>query len=222
VLRIICVRWGTQYSNVDVIKLQKQIKCSVPYTFECITENLETFTPYHNKHYRGGNTPPWPREVWHNGYHRDDFGGIPHHRKLNLFKLDNRFSKSDKILYLDLDAILHGDLAYFDTISLNKPYIVKNYWWEREIDHKKLFHIGRCPLFNSSVMLWKPGQNRTIWNYTKTHADNIFFTYPSMDTFLYNRFPNHFNFFKEGVCQSRRIQKVDKNCIIEMLEGIPK
>jgi len=221
-LRIVTIRWGNAYSQNDVTRLQNSIICSVPYTFHCVESDYEDFTPYHEKHYRGKGAPSSPREIIHNGYHRDDLGGIPHHRKLCLFNLDKNFNEDDKILYLDLDTVIEGDLAYFDDLSLSQPYIVKNYWWEDGTDWKRLYSRTRCPLFNSSVLLWKRGQNRPIYNTARTQADKIFYTYPSVDTFLFHNFRNWFAHFDRGIIQSRRVnESKSNNRIIEMLEGLP-
>ena len=87
--------------------------CSVDIEFECF-ENLESdWEDYKWKHYRASNEPDYRKDMVQNNYHRDDFGGIPHYRKILLFELDKKFNPNDKILYLDLDTLITGDLAYF-------------------------------------------------------------------------------------------------------------
>jgi hypothetical protein len=69
-------------------------------------------------------------------------------------------------------------------------------------------------------MVWKPGQNRKIYNFLEDNADKCFFTYPSMDTFLFHQFgsKDHFNYFEEGIVTSQRISK--NKGIVHMLEGL--
>lgn len=231
-LRIICAKWGNLYSDDNVNSLYEQVKknCSEKFTFEVFDKFPTHLDEYHQKHYRGFGAPAEPREVIHNGFHRDDFGGIPHYRKAFLFKLDEKFDRDDKILYLDLDSIVVGDLADFTLLDNTKPYIVKNYWWEDDpYTWHRQYHITRCPLYNSSVLLWKRGQNRYIYNYLVKNADACFFTYPSLDTFMFHRFgphiygrrrKNHFNFFPPNMVTSARVSEPTFMTRIHTLEGL--
>ena len=221
--RIICAKWGTLYPDTAVDKLYEVIRtnCSVDFTFECFTKFPQHLEEYKQKHYRASVQPDYRFDTVQNSYHRDDFGGIPHYRKLCLFELDKKFDKDDTILYLDLDSQIHGDLGYFFKLNNDKPYLVWNYWWEDKPEEwKRQYHMTRCPLYNSSVMVWKPGQNRKIYNFLEDNADKCFFTYPSMDTFLFHQFgsKDHFNYFEEGIVTSHRISK--NKGIVHMLEGL--
>jgi hypothetical protein len=229
--RIVCAQWGDLYDDSVVESLRAQVAshCSVPYTFHVIREFDDVFGDAHAAHYRGVGVPLDPREVIHNGFHRDDFGGIPHHRKIELFRKDQEFAdRGDRILYLDLDAKIHGDLAYFYHLDDSKPWIVKNYWWEADPStHERQYHITRCPLFNSSVLRWVRGQNGPIYTFLNRNADKAFFTYPSMDTFMYHQFgpftpsnrQNHFTHFDDGIVTTERASKTTG--IVHMFEGMP-
>jgi|TARA_B100000035_G_C21030620_1_gene568251 hypothetical protein len=235
--KIICAKWGSLYSDDYVNKLYRDIKknCSVDFDFECFTEFDETWDQYKNKHYRASIDPDHRFDTIQNGYHRDDFGGIPHYRKITLFNEDKKFKETDTVLYLDLDTNIEGDLAYFfEELNDDKPYIVWNYWWddpyyEDGYEWKRQYHITRCPLFNSSVLRWKPGQNRHIYNFVNNNPDKCFFTYPSMDTFMFHQFgpysyeprTNHFQYYKEGIVTTQReLKENQKPGIINMLEGM--
>ena len=243
--RVICAKWGSLYSDANVDELLRRVKhnCSVPFEFECIEEFDERWEEYKWKHYRATIEPDYRIEGIQNGYHRDDFGGIPHYRKITLFNADSKYDPNDTILYLDIDTHITGDLAYFfEQCNDDKPYLVWNYWWEdKPEDWKYQFHITRCPLFNSSVMRWKPGQNKLIYDFVDTYTDECFFTYPSMDTFMFHNFgpysnnnPNqydsdtisrnrrdHFQYFDKGIVTSQRVLKEDEQPgIIHMLEGL--
>ncbi len=236
--RIICTKWGSGYGDKDIVNLYNSVQknCSVDIEFECF-ENLESdWEDYKWKHYRASNEPDYRKDMVQNNYHRDDFGGIPHYRKILLFELDKKFNPNDKILYLDLDTLITGDLAYFfEDLNIDKPYIVWNYWWDHPYfesgsEWKRQYSITRCPLFNSSTMLWKPGQNKPIYNHIAQYTDEVFFTYPSMDTFMFHNFgpcnssknKNHFQYFDEGIITSERINSIEDGeaGIIHMLEGL--
>ena len=100
-----------------------------------------------------------------------------------------KFDKDDTILYLDLDVIIKQDIDYFSELSNNKPYVVWNYWDELKPEEwRRLYNISHCPLFNSSVMLWKPGQNQRVWYHLlKTHPV-AFYNYGMIDNWLFHRF----------------------------------
>ena len=177
--KIICAKWGDLYSDADVNSLYEKVKqnCSVPFDFECFDKFDEKWDEYKWKNYRASLEPDYRFDAVQNGYHRDDFGGIPHYRKITLFNEDQKFSDEDTILYLDLDTLITGDLGYFfEELNDDKPYLVWNYWWdhpyfENGYEWKRQYHITRCPLFNSSVMRWKPGQNRKpIYNFVDKHT----------------------------------------------------
>jgi len=221
-------KWGDLYTDDDVNALYEDIKanCSIDFrwTFECFTEFPQHLEEYKQKHYRATIQPDYRFDAIQNGYHRDDFGGIPHYRKLCLFDLDKKFDANDTILYLDLDSRINGDLTYFFKLNNDKPYLNWNYWWEDQPETwKRQYHITRHPLFNSSVMVWKPGQNKVIYDFLERNADKCFFTYPSMDTFLFHQFgpygKDHFNYYESGIITSHRISS-KKRGIVHMLEGL--
>lgn len=231
--RIICARWGDLYSKKDVNALHDKVKknCSVPFDFICVDKFDESWEDYKWKNYRASLEPDYRFDAVQNGYHRDDFGGIPHYRKITLFNNDKKFNKNDTILYLDLDTHITGDLAYFfEELNNDKPYLVWNYWWEEKPEEWiRQYHITRCPLFNSSVMRWKPGQNQKIYDFVNTYTDRCFFTYPSMDTFMFHNFgpysngdrKDHWQYYDRGIVTTERaLQKDEKEGIIHMLEGL--
>mgnify|MGYP007032667209 CR=1 FL=1 len=85
--RIICARWGTLYGDHAVDQLYESVKanCSVDFEFECFDEFDEELEIYKQTYYRASSQPDERKDEVQNGYHRDDFGGIPHYRKRCLF-----------------------------------------------------------------------------------------------------------------------------------------
>lgn len=209
--RVICAKWG-DYDDNTITQLFDNVKekCTIPFDFCCFTEFSDEFDRYQ--------------------YQKDDYdywdqGGLPHSNKIQLFKLDEKFDKDDVILYLDLDVIVNQDIAYFLELDNNKPYIVWNYWDEEKPEEwRRLYNISHCPLFNSSAMLWKPGQNIAIYNFLKDNADKVFFTYRGIDTFMFHHFgpytSSHFNHFEEGVVTSHRHGGDIMPGVIHMYEGL--
>ena len=231
--RIICARWGDLYSKQDVNTLYDKVKknCSVPFDFVCVDKFDESWEEYKWTNYRASLEPDYRFDTVQNGYHRDDFGGIPHYRKITLFDYDKKFNENDTILYLDLDTYITGDLAYFfEELNDDKPYLVWNYWWEDKPEEwVRQYHLTRCPLFNSSVMRWKPGQNQKIYDFVNTYTNRCFFTYPSMDTFMFHNFgpysnggrKDHWQYYDRGIVTTERaMEKDEKEGIIHMLEGL--
>ena len=214
--RIICAKWG-DYQDNTITQLFNNVKekSSVPFTFECFTEFSDEFNKYQ---YQRDHCHHW------------DQGGLPHANKLQLFKLDEKFDKEDKILYLDLDVTITDDIGYFFELPNEKPYIIYNHWWEEQNDDwKRQYNIAHCPLYNSSVMLWKPGQNKPIYSFVKENTDKIFFTYRGIDTFMFHAFgpyctkprADHFNYFDDGIITSERLHG-EATGIIHSYEGIEK
>lgn len=232
--RIVCAKWGNLYTDDDVNSLYEKVKanCSVDFEFECFDNLDDSWEQYKLKHYRASAQPTYRREEVQNGYHRDDFGGIPHYRKITMFEADQKFNSNDTLLYLDLDTNISGDLAYFfEELNNEKPYLVWNYWYEHNDgeEWKRQYYVTRCPLFNSSVMVWKPGQNKPIYDFVSKHTDACFFTYPSMDTFMFHQFGpysygsrrNHFQYYEQGIVTTQKVLKeYEKPGIVHMLEGL--
>ena len=85
-------------------------------------------------------------------------------------------------------------------------------------------------------MRWKPGQNKPIFDFVDKYTDQRFFTYPSMDTFMFHNFgpfspssddefygerKNQFQYYNKGIITSERVMQTnDKPGIIHMLEGL--
>ena len=211
--RIICSKWGETFDDSDVNTLHRQVEanCSVPFDFICYDKfkhDLSRFVPHNRK-----------------GHHVDDQGGLSHWRKLTLFD-DVHFGEDDKILYLDLDVDVKSDLAYFFELENDNPYIIWNHWWERKPEEwLRQYHQARCPLYNSSTLLWKTGQNRAILAFLLAHAEEIFFTYKRIDTFMFHCFGphstrDHFKYFDEGIITSHRLVGDSNPGIIHSYEGI--
>lgn len=240
---IVCMRWGKVYTDEHVQKLYDKIKknCSVPFEFY-LFDNVDEprWNEAQKLHFRGLDDPDQRAQGAWSDYERDDCGGMTHYRKLLMFKLDTEirafdtgsriFKDDDTILYLDLDTVINGDLAWFFDQDMSKPWIVKSYWFDRGDggEWKRQYHLRRCPLFNSSVLLWKPGQNRRIFDFIDENLNKVFFTYGVNDNFMFHFFGpwtedegrrEHFQHFPLGIITTEEYPEYGKG-IIHMLNGL--
>lgn len=251
--RIVCMRWGKVYTDEHVEKLFDRVSkmCSVPFEFT-LFDNVDNkeWNAAQKLYFRGLDDPDQRAQGSYDDFERDDCGGLTHYRKLLMFVLDidephfnssqsnnwnptvkQQWSADDTILYLDLDSIILGDLAWFFDQDMSKPWIVKSYWFDKGDggEWKRQYHLRRCPYFNSSVLLWKPGQNRRIFDLVNNNLNEVFFTYGGNDNFMFHLFGpyayererrEHFNVFPPGIVTSQKYSDPSDKGIIRSLEGM--
>lgn len=240
--RVVCALWGSEYSQTDVERLKAQVtkNCSVDFTFHVFDDfsdylELESTS---KRLYRGLSFKENYDEEGTPFYFKGDLGGVPHWRKITLFDQDKIFDDGDRILYLDLDTVITGDIAeLFKLPNKGKPYIVWNYWWEESGDESewlRQYHVTRCPMYNSSVMLWTKGTQKPIYDFLVDHMQEVFFTYPSMDTFMFHQFGPystgegvyHYLHFPENLITTERERPssefTTQTPVITMLEGLSR
>lgn len=251
--KLIVNRWGSVYTDEHVEKLYDAVKrkSSVDFDLHIFNDHDdERWNDAQRTHFRGLDDPDQRAQGAWNDYERDDCGGMTHYRKLLMFRDDTdeqwywdqenekdvffkHFNEDDTLLYLDLDSIIMGDVSYFFDLDNTKPWIVKSYWFDHGIgeEWKRQYHLRRCPLFNSSVMVWKPGQNRKIFDEVNKNLDKTFFTYGPNDNFLFHRFGpwalnkesrEHFNVFEEGyITTEEHVGRFGmRKSIVHMLNGL--
>ena len=218
--RIVYMRWGDRYTLEHENALKEQVKrnCSVDFEF-CNMEDIhigqdcKKFQQIQDKTFRGSQDPESSiTDHDQQKYVREDAGGLAHFRKYIMWSKDEHyFDEDDVILYLDLDTIITGDLAYFFNLDMEKPYIAKSYQFYKDMKWNRLYNLRSCPYFNSSVVVWKTGQCRKIINQLRNTAEQAFFQYGINDNWLFHRFGpycydndnrNFFNHFDEGIVVS--------------------
>ena len=175
---ILCMNWGDKYdvSYVEKLKQQCEENCSVPFNFWCLTDK--------------------PEKDWHlsiptslDRYYDKERDFFCAYRKCHMFRVgqiigDNRFfPNKSKLLFLDLDVIIHQDLKYFFELPNDKPWIVRG-WWNDILTVKRNYAKYKSTPLNSSVILWEKGQMIPVWEHVKKNAEVIFFTYPSLDNYF--------------------------------------
>lgn len=236
--KIVYLRWGDRYTEDHVERLRDQVakNCSVDYDFitmdVSVGQKFDAMKALQEKYFKGTQDPESSiTEDPTQKYKREDSGGIAHFRKVLMFMRDEEYEDDTKFLYLDLDSIITGDLAYFFNLDLEKPMILRSWEFDKDSNWKRLYHLRCSPYFNSSVLLWKKGQNRKIFN-RLTDEKNIeanFFSYGIIDNWMHhefgpyaysNEYRNWFNFFEKGLIVSEDPSLENDKTIIKTLAGL--
>ena len=235
--KIVYLRWGERYTQEHVAQLFDKVNqnCSVDFDFVTMDfvhngPDFDELKKAQHWLFRGTQDPE--SSVTDNPnqrFMREDAGGMAHWRKYLMFNRDvEQFDKNDTLLYLDLDTLITGDLAYFFDLDMRKPYIARS--WQFEIGNKwrMLYNLRSCPYFNSSVLVWKPGQCLPVYDEMMRQYWHTMYTYGSNDNWLFHRFGPHaysdehrnfFNWFpKYTVASDKRFLK--KETIIHTLAGM--
>ena len=131
-VHVVCLKWGTKYSADYVNRLYNMVNrhLDAPFSFYCMTENSEGVYPEIN-------ILPLPNLELKGWWY-----------KLYLFK-NEFYGLSGKILFLDLDVVITGDLTQLIHYDSEKLYISQDQ------------DVGR---YNSSVMCFTIGTLSYIWD----------------------------------------------------------
>ena len=200
---------------VEKLKQQCEDNCSVPFNFYCLTDKKEkdydillptTWDEYEGLHSRFRNQQA-PSNMWayrklymfqliQNEFQAEEnmptgaswhpVGGLDESSRAEHSEKDFKSIKGDNFLYLDLDVIIHQDLAYFFTLEMKHPWIVRGWWNDMNECRKNYASMQSTPI-NSSVIRWNRGQLTEIYKHIVKNLDVLFFTYPTIDNYL-----NHF------------------------------
>ena len=179
-------KWGDKYGPEYVNRLYKGIKAnlSVPFTFTCITDDglgliddidiidYATFDPF-----------DYPKDR------------IFTREKLVLF---DRFTTGRNV-WVDLDALVHQDITEEVTQEIDKPTFIWNYWNPLSRSYDWYGRGVSCHV-NSSFVMWDGDMGKEIWNFLLKHEEEAFFTYKSLDKFLFYQCyrKGMMNFWKKG------------------------
>lgn len=136
-ITVLCVRFGTKYGFEYVERLRNMVQrhMTVPYEFACLTDDPTPITGVRIIYQRGsGYAKAW----WH---------------KVHMF--DPTLNISGRILYMDLDVIVCGNLdKLVENLKLDFMGIQ---------DFNRKFH-PTWRMLNSSVMSWVHGTQSDIWS----------------------------------------------------------
>ncbi len=175
---ILTLKYGTKYSSEDVNRIYNSIESG--YNHVCITDNPVGL----NANIK---TIPLPKNLDGHWY------------KLWMYSLDNL----GDIIYLDLDVRIQKNVSELFNFVDIVPTICYTYWKDDEfpnLDPGK--HSMRfLSNYNSSVVLWKSGTTKGIWELFESNLDYYMVKYYGDDRFLWHENLN-FNVFPKGLIYS--------------------
>ena len=142
---VLCVRFGQRYGREYVEKLRNMVSrnLTIPYEFVCLTddsipiEGVRSIIQPNAKYAKG-----W----WH---------------KVHMF--DHALPLTGRILFFDLDVVIHHNIDKLFTISETDFYGIH--------DFNRKFYSGWVNL-NSSVMAWTHGTQNHIWDKFKVNPQD--------------------------------------------------
>ena len=92
------------------------------------------------------------------------------------------------VLYLDLDIRIQKNIDHLWNYLDERPTIVYTYWKNKEFpeymgETQDMRYLSN---YNSSVMLWKEGTGKYIWEHFNTNPDYFMVKYFGDDRFLWH------------------------------------
>ncbi len=176
VVNIVCMKWGTRYTEQDVNILHSMVKrnLTLPHRFVCLTDDPSNIT-------KEIECFPMPEIQVPSEYDMSPW------RKLGMFS-KKIADLSGKCLFLDLDIVITDNIDCFFTFS-DKFTIIKN-WSQR--DHG----IG-----NSSVYCFNIGQYSDVLEYYNDNMQEVLSTHEDEQTYLSKKIQN-INYWPDDWCKS--------------------
>ena len=165
-------KWGTKYGPEYVNRLYGSLRrhCSMEFNLTAITDNTSGID-------NNINTIDYT-----------SFDPFPHTKdkiftreKLVLF---DRFVEGKNCL-LDLDILIHDNIDELINQDFPKPKFIWNYWNDYKRRSEMWYGKGVSCHVNSSVVMWEGTGGRYLYNLLKDNEDKAFFTYKSLDKFLF-------------------------------------
>jgi hypothetical protein len=144
-LTVICVRFGNRYGIDYVERLRNMVSrnLSVPYEFVCLTDDQHVISGVRNIYQPNAR---YSKGWWH---------------KVHMF--DPTLPISGRILYFDLDVVIHNNIDKLATVWTEDFLGIK--------DFNRQFY-QQWSYLNSSVMCWNHGTQNHIWNdFKKSPSD---------------------------------------------------
>ena len=188
-LNLFTFKWGDKYGPEYVNRLYRSLKkyCDLDFNFTCITDNHSGINPDIGL-------------LDYNQIGPDSWRGYPQNQiftreKLCLFDLDIPGTKG----WIDLDVLIHGDVTEMVSRDFEKPTFILNHWNMTKENSFKWFGKGSDCHVNSSFVFWQDAQ--WLFDYTDKHKEKLFFTYKSLDKYLYYQHwrTNRLAFWEEGL-----------------------
>jgi hypothetical protein len=173
-ITILCVRFGNKYGPHYVKRLRNMVErhITVPFEFVCLTDDP---TPMEGIRSIVIKNQGYARGWWH---------------KVHMF--DPKLKLNGRILYMDLDVVICGNLDNLVSIQRNDFLGIR--------DFNRAFHPTWKRL-NSSVMAWNHGTQSHIWEEFKTNPNNAMRLHGDQD-WIWKTSHNILKFFPDEWIQS--------------------
>lgn len=137
--KIVCLKWGVKYGSEYVNRLYNGIKrnCQLPFELHCFTDNeigINSEVVTHELPY-SADIDSWWNKIW-------------------LFSDDLPFHKNERILYLDLDTLITGNIDALLSNNGEDFIMLRDFYWG----------IAKSATPSASgVMAWNAGEFTQIW-----------------------------------------------------------
>ena len=187
----LCVRFGNKYGVEYVERFRNMVQrnCTVPHEVVCLTDDPK---PLHGVRSIVQPNAGYKRGWWH---------------KVHMF--DPRLPLSGRIIYMDLDIVICGNLDKLTTVW------TKDFIGIRDFNRK--FHPSYKSL-NSSVMAWNAGTQKFIWDKFKQNPAGAQSLHGDQD-WIWRLSRDHIKFWPDSWIQSYKWE-IRSRSELRMVNGV--
>jgi len=187
-IEIYSFKWGNKYGPEYVNRLYGSLlkHCDLPFNYTCITDDSQGIIPQVNiVDYSTWDPFPYSKNR------------VFTREKLVLFER----SQAEFNVWIDLDVLIHNNITDLLTQRNNNFTMIYNHWFDIETKSLQWYGKGASCHVNSSFVQWNGDNARWFYDYTVENQEKIFFTYKSLDKYLFYQHFRHdrINFWPENV-----------------------
>lgn len=182
-ITVLCVRFGNKYGPEYVEKLRNMVSrhLTVPYEFACLTDSQHPID--------GVRSIVIPNQGYSKGWWH----------KVHMF--DPSLGLSGRILYFDLDIIIHGNINKLVDIDTEDFLGIK--------DFNRKFHPG-WTMLNSSALSWIAGQHSELFTDFKNNLARVQKLHGDQD-WIWQEAKSKIKFWPDSWIQSYKWEIRDKS-----------
>jgi len=189
-ITVICVRYGNLYGREYVERLRNMVSrnLTIPYEFVCLTDDRHPIEGVRSIYQpAAGYQKLW----WH---------------KIHLF--DRDLPLAGKILYFDLDVVIHRDITKIANFSFKEMAGIRDF-------NRKFYPSWQY--LNSSVMSWYHGNQHHIYESFRNNTVAATRLHGDQD-YIWNSMKNKITFWPESWIQSYKWEIRSRN-ELSMISG---
>jgi len=177
-IQIYSFKWGNKYGPEYVNRLYGSLvkNCSLPFTYTCITDDSVGIRP-EVKIIDYQTWDPFP-------YTKDR---VFTREKIVLFDR----STAEFNAWIDLDVLIHNDITDILTRRTDNFTMIFNHWFDLQKKSLQWYGKGASCHINSSFVQWNGTNARWLYDYTVQNQEKVFFTYKSLDKYLFYQHYRH-------------------------------